>query len=236
MTSNRKINWITIIVARGKGEKAASVFREHHQELLLITRGHGTASSAIRDCLGFDEPEKDLVIGIVEEAATKRLLSALHEKLELEKPGYGIVFTIPLSGISAAASSILETAPSAGDMPTSTDYHKEDRSMSDTIRYELIAAVINTDLSAPIMEAARNAGCKGGTLVKAREALADDSKKLFGLTLSSEKEILLILVPLTDKQAVLKSICETVLKETGEHAIAFSLPVDEVAGLSTLEK
>jgi len=121
-------------------------------------------------------------------------------------------------------------------MPTSTDYHKEDRSMSDTIRYELIAAVINTDLSAPIMEAARNAGCKGGTLVKAREALADDSKKLFGLTLSSEKEILLILVPFTDKQAVLKSICETVLKETGEHAIAFSLPVDEVAGLSTLKK
>jgi len=56
------------------------------------------------------------------------------------------------------------------------------------------------------------------------------------LTLSSEKEILLILVPFTDKQAVLKSICETVLKETGEHAIAFSLPVDEVAGLSTLEK
>ncbi len=108
--------------------------------------------------------------------------------------------------------------------------------MSDTIRYELIAAVINTDLSAPIMEAARNAGCKGGTLVKAREALADDSKKLFGLTLSSEKEILLILVPFTDKQAVLKSICETVLKETGEHAIAFSLPVDEVAGLSTLKK
>lgn len=105
--------------------------------------------------------------------------------------------------------------------------------MPDTIRYELIASVINTDLSTPIMEAARNAGCKGGTLVKARELGTDTSKKLFGLTLSNEKEILLILVPETDKQAVLKSICETVLKETGEHAIAFSLPVDEVAGLST---
>ncbi|MBE7720067.1 MAG: hypothetical protein E7243_11185 [Lacrimispora celerecrescens] len=236
MISNRKVNWIMVIVDRGKGEKAASVFKEHHQELLLITRGHGTASSAIKDCLGLDEPEKDLVIGIVEEAATKRLLSALHEILELGKPGYGIVFTISLSGISAAASSILEANLSKGDTPPVTDYLKEDRSMSDTIRYELIAAVINTDLSAPIMEAARNAGCKGGTLVKAREVSTDDSKKLFGLTLSNEKEILLILVPLADKQAVLKSICETVMKETGEHAIAFSLPVDEVAGLSTLVK
>jgi hypothetical protein len=235
MTSNRKINLITVITARGKGEKAASILKEHYQKLLLIARGHGTASSAIKDCLGFDEPEKDLVIGIVEEMATRHLLSALHETLELEKPGYGIVFTIPLSGISAAASSILENTPSGGVMPISNDDHKEDRSMPDTIRYELIAAVINTGLSAPIMEAARNAGCKGGTLVKAREALADDSKKLFGLTLSNEKEILLILVPFTDKQAVLKSICEIVLKETGEHAMAFSLPVDEVAGLSALE-
>ena len=236
MTSNRKINWITVIVDRGKGEKAASVFKKHHQELLLITRGHGTASSAIKDCLGLDEPEKDLVIGIVDEAATKHLLSALHETLELGKPGYGIVFTISLTGISAAASTILEAALPEGATLTATDYHKEDRSMSDTIRYELIAAVINTDLSAPIMEAARKAGCKGGTLVKAREVDTDDSKKIFGLTLSSEKEILLILVPHTDKQAVLKSICETVLKETGEHAVAFSLPVDEVAGLTTPAK
>ncbi|WP_041709367.1 hypothetical protein [Lacrimispora saccharolytica] len=234
--SNRKINWITVIVDRGKGEKAASVFKEHHQELLLITRGHGTASSAIKDCLGLDEPEKDLVIGIVDETAAKRILSALHETLELGKPGYGIVFTISLTGISAAASRILEAALPEGDPLTVTDYYKEVRLMSDTIRYELIAAVINTGLSAPIMDAARNAGCKGGTLVKAREVGTVDSKKLFGLTLSNEKEILLILVPHTDKQEVLKSICETVMKETGEHAIAFSLPVDEVAGLSTLVK
>lgn len=234
MNSNRKINWITVIVDRGKGEKAASIFREYHQELLFIIRGHGTASSAITDCLGLDEPEKDLVIGIVEDTAAKCLLSVLHEKMELGKPGYGIVFTISLSGISIAASNHLETALISETMPISTDNHKEDPSMPDATKYELIAAVINTDLSTPIMEAASDAGCKGGTLVKAREISGDDSKKLFGLTLSSEKEILLILVPAPNKQAILKCICETVLKETGEHATAFSLPVNEVEGLSNL--
>ncbi|NNJ31470.1 hypothetical protein [Lacrimispora defluvii] len=236
MTSNHKVYWITVIVDRGKGEKAASVFKEYNQELLLNVRGHGTASSAIKDCLGLDEPEKDLVIGVVDQSASQSLISALHKKLELYNPGYGIVFTVSLSGISAAASNLLNSGIAGNENHLSTDYHKEDHTMSDTNTYELIASVINTDLSNPIMESARNAGCKGGTLIKARELGGDSTSKLFGMTVSNEKEILLMLVPKADKQAILKSICETVLKETGEHAIAFSLPVNDVAGLSTLMK
>lgn len=104
--------------------------------------------------------------------------------------------------------------------------------MSDSNTYELIAAVINTDLSTPVMDAARKAGCHGGTLVKAREIGTDQEKKLFGLTLSQEKAILLILTPVLQKHSILRAICETVLRETGEHAVAFSLPVDEVEGIS----
>lgn len=236
MTSNHKIYWIAVIVDRGKGEKAASVFKEYHQDLLLNVRGHGTASSAIKDCLGLDEPEKDLIIVVADHSASHTLLSALHKKLELDKPGYGIVFTISLSGISAAAFNLLKPGITGSENHSSTDHHKEERPMSDTNAYELIASVINTDLSNPIMEAARIAGCKGGTLIKAREMGSDSSNKLFGMTVSNEKEILLMLVPKADKQTILKSICETVLKETGEHAIAFSLPVDDVAGLNTLIK
>ena len=47
--------------------------------------------------------------------------------------------------------------------------------MPDSKHYELIATVINTDLSTPVMEAARKAGCHGGTLVKAREMCIRDS-------------------------------------------------------------
>ena len=43
------IRWMAAIVDRGKGNKAASIFHEHHLEILLAVRGHGTASSAIMD-------------------------------------------------------------------------------------------------------------------------------------------------------------------------------------------
>ena len=79
---------------------------------------------------------------------------------------------------------------------------------------------------------ARKAGCQGGTLIKAREIGSDGGKKLFGMTLSQEKAILLILTPTSLRAPILKSICETVMKETGEHAVAISLPVDAVEGLT----
>lgn len=229
--------WIAAIVDRGKGQKAASIFHQYNNEILLAVRGHGTASSAIIDCLGFDEPEKDLVLGIATGPDSRHVMDSLRNEMEFQKPGHGIAFSVPLSGISIAISSRLKLwGADAGTLPrqqtNTTTFSKEEHPMSDSNTYELIAAVINTDLSTPVMDAARKAGCHGGTLVKAREIGTDQEKKLFGLTLSQEKAILLILTPVLQKHSILRAICETVLRETGEHAVAFSLPVDEVEGIS----
>ena len=94
------IRWMAAIVDRGKGNKAASIFHEHHLEILLAVRGHGTASSAIMDCLGLDEPEKDLVLGIATGTDAHQAMEALKHKMEFDKPGHGIAFSIPLSGIT----------------------------------------------------------------------------------------------------------------------------------------
>lgn len=237
--NQNSLRWMAAIVDRGKGNRAASIFHQYNHEILLIARGHGTASSAVMDCLGLDEPEKDLVLGIAARADSHRVMDALRREMEFQKPGHGIAFSLPLSGISIAASGCLKNrdAQSAAhtasdDHPNTTDRPKEDSPMPDSTPYELIATVISTDLSTPVMEAARKAGCHGGTLIKAREIGSDDGKKIFGLTLSQEKAILLILTPYSHKQPILRAICETVLRETGEHAVAFSLGVDEVEGIS----
>lgn len=230
--SHKSIQLAAAIVNRGAGNRAASIFHTYNHEILLAVRGHGTASSAVMDCLGLDEPEKDLVLGLSNKSDADRLLHALGREMEFYKPGHGIAFTLSLSGISLAAMDILsrhkdQTAPNSH-----TAEHKEDISMTNSHSYELIASVIHTDLSAPVMEAARKAGCQGGTLIKAREIGTDAGKKLFGMTLSQEKAILLILTPADLRLPILKAICETVMKETGEHAVAISLPVDAVEGLA----
>ena len=76
MNPNR-VKWTAAIVDRGKGNRAAAIFQEHGHSILLIARGHGTASSAVMDCLGLDEPEKDLVLGIASAPDSHQLMDAL---------------------------------------------------------------------------------------------------------------------------------------------------------------
>ena len=230
--SHNSIKLAAAIVNRGAGNRAASIFHTYNHEILLAVRGHGTASSAVMDCLGLDEPEKDLVLGLSTQSGADRLLHALGREMEFYKPGHGIAFTLSLTGISLAAMDILSRHKDQDAKNNDTAEHMEDIPMANAHSYELIASVIHTDLATPVMEAARKAGCQGGTLIKAREIGTDASKKLFGLTLSQEKAILLILTPTDLRHPILKAICETVMKETGEHAVAISLPVDAVEGLS----
>lgn len=228
--SHDQLSWIAAIVDRGKGREAAAIFQEMQAGLLLGVRGRGTASSALIDCLGLDEPEKDIVVGLADGWTASGLLQALGEKLHFSRPGRGIAFTLPLSGISLAVSRQIKSHSQEGS--GSDSHYKEDVPMTEPVKYELIASVINTDLSNPVMDAARKAGCGGGTLVKARDLGGDGVCKIFGMTVAPEKAILFVLIPMDKKLAVLNAICDTILKETGEHGTAFSLPVDAVAGLA----
>ena len=229
--SQNRIQWIAAIVDRKKGEAAAEIFREMGAEVLTVIRGHGTASSRIMDCLGLDEPEKEIVTGIAGPGAAPGLFNALKSRLNFSRPGKGIAFAVPLSGVSAAISGRLDLQAPAPKSNIAPNHPKEDPAMSNPTAYELIAAVIDDGLSNTVMDAARLAGCRGGTLVKARETGGAASRTLFGLTMAEEREILFILVPSADKKTVMNAISQTILRETGEHGTVFSMPVDAVAGL-----
>ena len=93
--SHKSIKLAAAIVNRGAGNRAAAIFHTYNHEILLAVRGHGTASSAVMDCLGLDEPEKDLVLGLSSKAGADRLLRALGREMEFCKPGHGIALPFP---------------------------------------------------------------------------------------------------------------------------------------------
>jgi hypothetical protein len=97
--------------------------------------------------------------------------------------------------------------------------------------HDLIVAIVGHGESDIIMKSAKEAGARGGTIVKAREAGAEMTK-VFGFTIQPEKELVLILVPHADKQGIMQNICTAYRKEIGEALLTFALPVDNVAGIS----
>lgn len=100
-------------------------------------------------------------------------------------------------------------------------------------KYEMILCIVNSGFSETVMDAAKEVGARGGTVIHARGTANKEAEQFFQITVQPDKEIVLILVPVEIKDDVLHSIYRSAGLKTDGQGIAFSLPVDEVVGIST---
>lgn len=97
---------------------------------------------------------------------------------------------------------------------------------------ELIVAVVNRGYAETAMNAARTAGATGGTVTHGRGTGGKEVKKILGVTIQPEKEMILILVATQIRSKVMRAIAEAVGLNTDGQGICFSLPVEAVAGIT----
>lgn len=98
----KRIKLLLTIIDRGKGEELTEMFREHEVMYNMILLGKGTARSEILDYLGLGRTDKDIIISVGNEGNIKIVLDLLCKKLNLDEPGNGIAFTIPISSVDSA--------------------------------------------------------------------------------------------------------------------------------------
>ncbi|MDY6367757.1 MAG: P-II family nitrogen regulator, partial [Clostridia bacterium] len=140
----------------------------------------------------------------------------------------GVAFTVPvdaIGGISAKKYLLGEDEIVKGE---------EEMDLNNT-KCVLILTIVdkgNTDL---VMDAAREVGASGGTVVKAKGTGADIAK-LFGMAISEEKELIYIVSSREKRNDIMYAIMEKAGPKTAAHGITFSLPVDNVLGIKSLEK
>lgn len=93
-------------------------------------------------------------------------------------------------------------------------------------KFELVICIVNAGYSMNVVEAARKAGARGGTILRGRGSANPESEEFFGVTIHPDKELVMILVPAEIKDDVLKTVYkESGLSQEGQ-GIAFSLPVE----------
>jgi nitrogen regulatory protein PII len=98
-------------------------------------------------------------------------------------------------------------------------------------KFELVITLVNTGFSEVVMDAAREEGAKGGTIVHARGTGIKEMEKKYGVIITPDKEMVLILVTSKIKDKVLSAIYKAAGLQTNGQGIAFSLPVNDVVGL-----
>ncbi len=106
--------------------------------------------------------------------------------------------------------------------------------MSDKTDFSLVLTIVNRGHADDVMDPAREAGAKGGTVLYARGAGIHETETFFGISIRPEKELVMILVPEDRRAAVMQAIVKSAGLDTEGHGITFSLPVDEVAGIAHL--
>ena len=102
-------------------------------------------------------------------------------------------------------------------------------------KYQMILCIVNSGFSETVMEAAKEAGARGGTVIHARGTANKEAEQFFHITIQPDKEIVMILVTDGIKDAVLHALYQSAGLKTEGQGIAFSLPVDEVVGLTVNE-
>ena len=99
-------------------------------------------------------------------------------------------------------------------------------------KHEMIMCIVNAGFSETVMEAAKSAGARGGTILNGRGTANQEAESFFHIAIQPEKEVVMILVSAEIKDAVLHALYQKAGLDTMGQGIAFSLPVDDVVGLT----
>ena len=92
-------------------------------------------------------------------------------------------------------------------------------------KYEMVVCIVNAGFSQNVVEAARTAGARGGTVIRARGTANPEAEEFFNIHVQPEKELLMILVPKAIKDEVMRAVYKEAGLAAEAQGIAFSLPV-----------
>lgn len=102
------------------------------------------------------------------------------------------------------------------------------------MHFKLVIALVDRDHTAEVMKAARHAGATGSTVIgNARGEGVKPAATFFGLSLESQRDVILLLVEEHLSRSILETIQQTAkLDETPGTGIAFQIDVEDAVGVA----
>ena len=102
------------------------------------------------------------------------------------------------------------------------------------MRFKLIIALVDDTTTNAVLDAARKAGATGSTVIsQARGEGLEQSKTFFGLTLESQRDVVLLMVEEHLSRSILEKIAEAGrFDDQPGTGIAFQLDIEDAVGVS----
>lgn len=215
------------ILNRHHTKKFLTLYQEYGVTVNFVTLARGTAASEMLDTFGLESHEKVLVNSIVTRDVWRKIKKGLQEKLNIDIPGKGIAFIVPLSSIGGKKQ--LEF------LTEHQDFVKGEETILKNTKYELLIVIANQGHTDLIMDAARKANAGGGTIIHAKGTGMDGAEKFLGFSLAAEKDMVYIVAKQEEKNKIMQAIMQDAGMNSKAKSIVFSLPVTSTAGMRLSE-
>ncbi|MBQ4141557.1 MAG: P-II family nitrogen regulator [Clostridia bacterium] len=218
------MNYVFSIVNPGMSARMNDICEKLELPLRIELIGRGTATKNMLDLLGLSAREYHIIMTVADRERTAALIDEARRQLYIDAPGHGIIAATPIKSVGGGKT----LSHLNGGKPT-------EGAPEINYNYEIILAIANEGYTDAVMDAAREAGARGGTVLHGKGTGSTDAAKFFGVSIATEKEVIMIVARSSEKAAIMKSIINKAGNGTDAGAVVMSLPVSAVAGFGLLD-
>ncbi|MGR9049495.1 P-II family nitrogen regulator [Halobacillus faecis] len=175
------------------------------------------------------EREREVILTLVSHSIYESVMEAIIQAAKLNRPRQGIGFVIDtknISGINHMIGLGLEPEQNAGEDVRQVEKQKLD--------YDLIVTIVNKGDAEKVVDASKEAGAEGGTIITGRGTGIHEKAKLFNILIEPEKEVVLTLIVKEKCDRVLRAIERGARLDEPGRGIAFVLDVERTVGINHL--
>ena len=224
---------VILITKEEDKKKLEDLFDQLHVPIYYQARGKGAAPSEILDIFGLSGSTRLLTVGILPKFMIGKLIKAAEGRLAFHKKGGGIALTVPLVGMQHSIFQALNDE--AKEALKQKIHERTEQDMAEVKKqdYAVIWVSVASGYSDEVIDAARNAGAKGGTVLRGRQRNSERMRESFGISTQEERDFVMMVVPREKKGEMMAAIGKACGLSTEAHGVILALPVDEVFGLES---
>lgn len=208
---------IYVIVNHGLGSKILRKAKAYGITGGTIVLAKGTINNPLLKFFSLTDEKKEIVLMAAEAQTAQRTLAGLNKNFVFEKSNHGIAFSTSIGKIH-------------GSRGIHTDEAKEERGVA-MLMYQMITTIVDKGKGEEVIDAAKAAGSKGGTIINGRGSGIHETTKLFNMDIEPEKEIVFILSKADITEAIVSSIKAKMDIDKAGKGIVFIQDLDDVYGL-----
>ncbi|MDD4081357.1 MAG: hypothetical protein PHP02_08125 [Eubacteriales bacterium] len=201
------------VVDRGKAGDLLHWAREKGVTGGTIFAGEGTNPSPILNFLGISEVHKEVLMLAVTHEHSQQLFAAMKDEFRMDKRYKGIAFVVPFRQWLPDAKPAAEDNGRAKEPP-----------------FVCLITIVDKGKGELLMDVARKAGARGGTIVHAHGAGVPQDI-YFPLLIEPQKDMVFIVDSRVHARPIQAAIYQEMELEEQNNGIVIALPVLRVIGL-----